>query len=508
MGILGEVKINYSKLEKSVYRLGSYLDSLDRVERAIDANSELLSDQRGEAFLMLAERRMAVKVLIAEQRQQALDLKKSISEYKSDMEALVHPMSYSADVRVRRDDIGYNLLQIKTQIDMAFWTMPLPPQQTNPYLALWAGGDSPGSGLLEPDQDRIDRESRNGAKVDNFQYERIPQVKKAIESSLANLDWMHKTKVRAFEDIDNEHAKRAKQLYVKYTDKEQRDADRSRKAKEAVKDFGRGAWGAVKGIGLGLWGLAQVGGAYVVTGGAHVFSVEPPAWTNEKIDGFKARFAGLRGPLDFFELMGQDFCDTYAEEGLAYVAGGAAVDIATIFIPAGAIASKVGSAAKIAGKASKVVKVGEDVADLGRYTKTIKWGIMDIDVRPAGKGFFGKRVPQTEPRVEAYELKINPGNESYYLEHPKGGYVQFENMVNDVVQDGKLVMKQNSFYHIENIPEFGKNKILQEAIRQVEAANNAGYSVEWLVSELKAAEQLSSFFRDNNIEIIVKILLE
>jgi len=137
------------------------------------------------------------------------------------------------------------------------------------------------------------------------------------------------------------------------------------------------------------------------------------------------------------------------------------------------------------------------------YTQQIKWGIFEIDVRPDGKGFWGKRTKQNDPRVDRYELKINPNNESYYLPHPNGGYVQFENMVNSTVQDGKLIIQQKSFYHINDLPDFAKTKVLQEATRQSIAANKAGYQVEWLVSDIAATKQLSTFFQSRHLDIIV-----
>ena len=102
-------------------------------------------------------------------------------------------------------------------------------------------------------------------------------------------------------------------------------------------------------------------------------------------------------------------------------------------------------------------------------------------MRPDGNGFWGQRIRQNNPRVDGYELKINPQNESYYLPHPEGGYVQFENMINSTVQDGKLVMQQKSFY----------------------AAGAADYKVEWLVSDESAVNQLTEFFKEHNVDIIV-----
>ena len=139
----------------------------------------------------------------------------------------------------------------------------------------------------------------------------------------------------------------------------------------------------------------------------------------------------------------------------------------------------------------------------GVYTDKIRWGIHEIDVRPDGNGFWGQRIRQNNPRVDGYELKINPQNESYYLPHPEGGYVQFENMINSTVQDGKLVMQQKSFYHVNDMPDFAKNKVLEEARRQIDAAGAADYKVEWLVSDESAVNQLTEFFKEHNVDIIV-----
>ncbi|WNS43702.1 hypothetical protein [Paenibacillus sp. MMS20-IR301] len=156
------------------------------------------------------------------------------------------------------------------------------------------------------------------------------------------------------------------------------------------------------------------------------------------------------------------------------------------------------------GKAGKIEGAGE----VGKYDTKIKWGINDINARPYGKGFFGERIPQSNPRVDGYELKINPNNESYYLPHPNGGYVQFENLVVDVLQDGKLIMKPKSFYHVDDLPEFAKAKVLQEALRQQVSALAAGYKVEWLVSDAEAVEQLTNLFGSKNIDIVVRYFPE
>ena len=121
-----------------------------------------------------------------------------------------------------------------------------------------------------------------------------------------------------------------------------------------------------------------------------------------------------------------------------------------------------------------------------------------------GRDIGEKEYLKKNPRVDEFELKINPSDGSFYLPHPKGGFVQFENLAGDVVQDGKLIIKQKSFYHVEEMPKFAQDKVIQEALRQIDAAKVAEYKVEWLVSEEKAVEQLKRLFKKMDIDIEVK----
>ena len=142
-------------------------------------------------------------------------------------------------------------------------------------------------------------------------------------------------------------------------------------------------------------------------------------------------------------------------------------------------------------------------SEVGTYTTKIKWGIQEVEARPAGPGFWGKRTPQTNPAVDAFEMKINPNNESYYLSHPQGGFVQFENLAGTTLQDGKLVTNASSIYKVSDLPAFAQQSVLKEATRQVEAASAHGLQVEWLVSDSEAASQLVTLFEKEGVNIKV-----
>ncbi|HEY2518183.1 MAG TPA: DUF4157 domain-containing protein [Polyangiaceae bacterium] len=147
---------------------------------------------------------------------------------------------------------------------------------------------------------------------------------------------------------------------------------------------------------------------------------------------------------------------------------------------------------------------------VGSYPTKIKWGVQEVPARPAGPGFWGKRTVQSA-RVDAYELKINPNNESFYLPHPRGGFVQFENAVAGAVEDGKLILETSgrSFYRdFLTLPPFAQSKILGEATRQVEAAAAVGLRVEWKVSDPIAVTNLRSLFSKEGVKILVTHLAE
>jgi hypothetical protein len=165
--------------------------------------------------------------------------------------------------------------------------------------------------------------------------------------------------------------------------------------------------------------------------------------------------------------------------------------------------------------ADKIDEVGikstniNKLSKTGFYTEKIKWGNGNIDARPDGVGFWGKRTPQSNPRVNNYELKINPNNESYYIKHPDGRYVQFENLKRETLQDGKLVMQVNkSIYRVYDKPTFLRTNILNEAKKQVEAAKFNKLEVEWLISDKETLSQLKRFFKENNIDIKLTYLPE
>ena len=365
MGRYGEILINYNKIDEAIRRTEAYLVSLDRVESAIDQNSQLLEDQRGEVFITLEERRRVLKNTIAVRREQTTDLRTLLMNYKDAMNALIHPVSRGTDTRVNRNDIRAKLEQIKMDVRDVFAPKIYPPNQTNPYEH-WVSDDN-GGGHTERDQAKIDRESRNGSKVDGFQDHYLPEIKKAIEESIASIDLLNKNHIQAFENMDDEYAAIAQQLYEKYAGiaVQQRQDYIYGLTGQAADDIFSGFIDGAKEMFFGFGELFYTLGGIVATGIPSMFGFDPPVWAQMVTNQLSVEFADVRNPLDFFKKIGmgiaQSYVDKYNDKGLAYVIGNGLFDFVTIFL----------GATKLS-KLSKLGDVAEDVAKGTEATEGLK----------------------------------------------------------------------------------------------------------------------------------------
>lgn len=146
----------------------------------------------------------------------------------------------------------------------------------------------------------------------------------------------------------------------------------------------------------------------------------------------------------------------------------------------------------------EVVRNVSDMADIDEIAEESSDGI----------GFWNRNKQQENKRVHEFTLRVNPNNKSYYLEHPKGGYIKFDNKLNSTLQSGKLIIGSKSFFHAKNQLDFAVCKIIQEAERQTDVATLYGYEVEWLVTDDTIATQLNQLFKRNNISINAKFFPE
>lgn len=125
-----------------------------------------------------------------------------------------------------------------------------------------------------------------------------------------------------------------------------------------------------------------------------------------------------------------------------------------------------------------------------------------------GIGFWNRNKKHKNVRVGNFIYKINNNNESYFLEHPDGGYIRFDNKLESILQSGKLITSPYSFFFVDKQPEILVSQILKEAERQTQVSVLHGFKLEWLVSDEQAGNQLQRLFISRNISVNIKFFPE
>ena len=431
-----EILIIYSKIDDAINHTGSYLASLDRVESAIDDNSKLLEDQRGETFVMLEERRNMLKKTIAVRREQTQDLRTSLMNYRDAMNALIHPVTRGADVRVNEDDINAKLGQIKTDVRDVFLPKIYPPNQTDPYQ-FWVS-DEDGGGHWDTDQAKIDREMRNGSKVDGFQDYNLSGIERVIEDSIAALDQLNKNNIQAFVKMDGEQAALAQTLYDKYKDfgMQQYQNFAMDEGGFAAGVFLDGLIGGAVDMVKGFGELGYTIGGIIATGVPSLLGYDPPVWAQMVTNNLTLAFADVQNPLDFFkkigEGIGQDYVGKYNEGGVAYVLGYGAFDAITIFLGFTKLGKigKLGEFAEETTKGAEVVKVLDstkvvtELVDAGKISKFDLWQYLSKIDSNAAHDYLttGKWPKDVQIPVSSKVLKAD-GTIDWKKLAPQNGYV-------------------------------------------------------------------------------------
>lgn len=148
-----------------------------------------------------------------------------------------------------------------------------------------------------------------------------------------------------------------------------------------------------------------------------------------------------------------------------------------------------------------VFEVKRNVSDFADIDET-------VEERSDGIGFWNKNKQCKNIRIYNFFLKINNKNESYYLEHPDGGYIKFDNKSDLILQSGILITSSQSFFYVDKQPNILISRIVEEAERQTQVAMLHGFKVEWLVSKEEVVSQLQRLFVSVNIPVNVKFFSE
>ncbi|WP_234969346.1 hypothetical protein [Bacillus massilinigeriensis] len=334
-----DLQINYGILDNIIEQLHTYKNALDKMEASLEKINAFISLNEGESVEAWEDQVRKIKREIKNYRKQIKDLTNLFENYVERTTAYISPLSRNAMMRVDRNDIAYNLDQIRDSIVMNMQDALMATYRSPSFLA--AIIDNP------TDEDKAKSKS-NELKLDRIRS-RILFSQTRFHNKMDELYRIHKTKVIEFENTDDAFSDKAANLKNKYTNFWEGVGD-------VLEVTGEVLGGLLKGIFKGLVGL--IGGILILVKDGIVIAassqipdpIEPDFLKKEAdatIDKYaSAAMQAIKDPEGVFEAIGQSFSDTYEKEGIAYLVGNAAPS----FIPVAGVVGKLGKVAKVAGK--------------------------------------------------------------------------------------------------------------------------------------------------------------
>ncbi|WP_206759469.1 hypothetical protein [Pseudalkalibacillus hwajinpoensis] len=242
-------------------------------------------------------------------------------------------------MQVDRNDIWFNLQQIERGISGNVGKASRVASRV-PYNTF--------SLFDEPTESEIEKSRSNEANLNQIRRE-INRSESVLQQKMDDLWGIYNTKVKPFENTDDDYYGKAQNLKMSYTGLFEGVWD-------GVEDLSSDIYGFGKGLVLGLYeigkGIVTVASDAGIVYTSHQLpdSVEPDFLkeaADKRVEGYKAAaMQAIKDPMGVAESITQSFSDTYEDEGVAYVAG----NVSTAFIPYIGMAGKSSTLAKVAGK--------------------------------------------------------------------------------------------------------------------------------------------------------------
>ncbi|WP_273851825.1 DNA/RNA non-specific endonuclease [Guptibacillus spartinae] len=334
-----DLKINYGILDGIIEQLHKYKHALDTMESSLAKINEYVKPNQGESIDAWVFTIEESEDYIRAYHEQIQDLLTLFESYVTDTNAYITPLARQSMMQVDRNDIWINLQQIERGISgnvgKASRVASRAPYNTFPFFD-------------DPTESEIEKSRSNEANLTTIRRE-INRSESVLQQKMDDLWGIYNTKVKPFENTDDDYYGKAQKLKMTYTGVFEGVWD-------GVEDLSSDIYGFGKGLVLGLYeigkGIVTVAGDAGIVYTSHQLpdSIEPDFLkeaADKRVEGYRAAaMQAIKDPMGVAEAITQSFSDTYEDEGVAYVAG----NVSTAFIPYVGMAGKSASLAKVAGK--------------------------------------------------------------------------------------------------------------------------------------------------------------
>ncbi|SHI01537.1 DNase/tRNase domain of colicin-like bacteriocin [Virgibacillus chiguensis] len=352
-----DLQINYGILDDIIGELRTYKPALEKMDDSLDKVSTFVQTNEGKSVEAWDQNINTSKEKIANYETQINDLLSLFENYVTDTTRYISPISRNTMMRVDRNDIWANLKQIEGGIT------------NNVFKALNKSYQQPASffGMFD---DPTDAE-KEASEINRRHMERIQTsieaTRKKLERYMDELWDLYHSKVKRFENADDEYNNLAGNVKRKYTNFFEGVMDVVSSVNKAVDDFEKGIVNSIAGMVTGLLTVVKDAGVVAVSG--VVPDPVEPSWlkdsADETVDAYtQAAIQFLQDPMRAVESTAQAFTDTVESEGVMYVTG------ATIpaLIPGSLAVKGASGVAKIgAGAARRAPKLLDSKPFSGNY---------------------------------------------------------------------------------------------------------------------------------------------
>jgi hypothetical protein len=438
--MIRDLKINYGILDDIVDQLNVYHQALQTMETSLHQLKVYMKSNEGEAIDAWEEKIAESEDTISEYGEQVTDLLTLFDGYVTDTTAYITPVARQAMMRVDRNDIWFNLCQIEGGISQHTMNAVFATQRTPSILNL---GDL--------SQEAREASSHNKAKLDLIR-DKIRETNQTMSSKMDNLWDLYNSKVKPFENTDDDYSKKAKDIKKKYTSMWEWLVGSFKNAIVARIDF-------VRGIVAGLVDLVE--GVVVLAGNGLILVVSDiipdeiePAFLKDKSDSIMDDFQAvtkqlLEDPFIIVESIGQSISDTWEEEGAMYMSGYVAADVLVSIFGGKALQSgnilgdvsstgrtldKIGDTTQVLDKAGDVAKQVDRVEDVVKGTvRVLDDGTVWENIKITQSLYDGTKIPKS------FELVAD--GEKFWV-HPNGTKHMVEYITRDATTHGIPINSQ------------------------------------------------------------------
>ncbi|NBJ71620.1 hypothetical protein, partial [Roseburia sp. 1XD42-34] len=352
-----DLQINYGVLDDIIGELRTYKRALEKMDHSLDKVTAFMQTNEGKSVEAWDQNIHTSKEKIADYEIQIDDLLSLFENYVTDTTRYISPISRNTMMRVDRNDIWANLKQIEGGItNNLFKALNKSYQQPASFFGMF----------VDPTDAEKEASEINRRHMERIQTS-IESTQKKLQRHMDELWDLYHSKVKRFENADDEYNNLAGNVKRKYTNFFEGVWDVVSSINKAVDDLEKGFANSIASLVMGLLTVAKDTGIVVVSG--IVPDPVEPSWlkesANETVDAYtQAALQFMQDPMRAVESTAQAFTDTVEREGIMYVTG---ATIPALIPGSWAVKGVSGAARLAAGAVRKAPKLLDEKPFSGNY---------------------------------------------------------------------------------------------------------------------------------------------